>query len=116
MKNKIIMTALAATLSVAACSAPWHHRECSAGYKNQTVTYGERAHSLSQSDVRQIQKSLREDGYYNGHIDGIWGSQTTQAVETYQALHQQRETGTLTADKLLHFGVHIENDEDYIVR
>ena len=35
-------------------------------------------------EVRQIQTKLKRWGYYNGNIDGIYGSQTLQAVKYFQ--------------------------------
>ena len=57
------------------------------GYKifenNQTITilskYGSRG-----SEVRQIQTKLKRWGYYNGNVDGIYGSQTLAAVKYFQ--------------------------------
>ena len=36
------------------------------------------------SEVTQIQTKLKRWGYYNGNIDGIYGSQTTTAVKSFQ--------------------------------
>lgn len=36
------------------------------------------------SEVRTIQEKLKRWGYYNGNIDGIYGSQTTSAVKSFQ--------------------------------
>ena len=35
-------------------------------------------------EVRQIQTKLKRWGYYNGNIDGIYGSQTLEAVKYFQ--------------------------------
>lgn len=35
-------------------------------------------------EVRQIQTKLKRWGYYNGNIDGIYGSQTVEAVKYFQ--------------------------------
>ena len=43
-------------------------------------------------EVRQIQTKLKRWGYYNGNVDGIFGSQTLEAVKYFQ-----RKNG-LTAD------------------
>lgn len=55
------------------------------------------AYALSQygssgDEVKQIQTKLRDWGYYKGNVDGIYGSQTYEAVKTFQ-----RNNG-LTAD------------------
>ena len=46
----------------------------------------------SGSEVRQIQTKLKSWGYYNGSVDGIYGTQTVNAVKYFQ-----RRNG-LTAD------------------
>ena len=46
----------------------------------------------SGSEVRQIQTKLKNWGYYNGSVDGIYGSKTVKAVKYFQ-----RKNG-LTAD------------------
>lgn len=38
----------------------------------------------SGDDVREFQKSLADQGYYKGAIDGIFGKQTREAVSSYQ--------------------------------
>ena len=35
-------------------------------------------------EVRQIQTKLKRWGYYNGNVDGIFGSQTLEAVKYFQ--------------------------------
>lgn len=51
--------------------------------KNKSVEalskYGSRG-----SEVTQIQTKLKRWGYYNGNIDGIYGSQTVEAVKYFQ--------------------------------
>ena len=60
-------------------------------FKNSSVEalskYGSRG-----SEVTQIQTKLKRWGYYNGSVDGIYGSQTVAAVKYFQ-----RKNG-LTAD------------------
>ena len=52
-------------------------------FKNNQVEalskYGSRG-----SEVTQIQTKLKRWGYYNGNIDGIYGSQTLEAVKYFQ--------------------------------
>ncbi len=36
------------------------------------------------NEVRQIQEKLKRWGYYNGNVDGIFGSQTLEAVKYFQ--------------------------------
>src|SRR6478735_7291419 len=42
-----------------------------------------------------LQTSLAEAGYYAGEIDGVYGAETTQAVEDLQQVHGLPVTGTL---------------------
>lgn len=44
-------------------------------------------------EVRQIQTKLKRWGYYNGNVDGIYGSETQEAVRYFQ-----RKNG-LTVDR-----------------
>ena len=52
-------------------------------YKNNTVEalskYGSRG-----NEVTQIQTKLKRWGYYNGNVDGIFGTQTLNAVKYFQ--------------------------------
>ncbi|MBE7065420.1 MAG: spore cortex-lytic enzyme [Ruminococcaceae bacterium] len=64
---------------------------------NTSKTNEETSDALSKrgsygSEVRQIQTKLKSWGYYNGEIDGIYGSRTESAVKSFQ-----RNNG-LTAD------------------
>ena len=36
------------------------------------------------NEVREIQTKLKNWGYYNGNIDGIYGSKTFEAVKKFQ--------------------------------
>ncbi|MBO7319273.1 MAG: spore cortex-lytic enzyme [Clostridia bacterium] len=60
-------------------------------YTNYTQSYNEGSaiHALSKlgsrgDEVRRIQKKLKELGFYNGSIDGIYGSATKKAVIAFQ--------------------------------
>lgn len=52
-------------------------------YKNQQVEALSKYGSTGE-EVRQIQDKLKRWGYYNGNVDGIYGSQTTAAVKDFQ--------------------------------
>ena len=41
--------------------------------------------STSASDVKKMQQSLKNKGYYKGNVDGIWGSGTSSALSAYKA-------------------------------
>lgn len=42
----------------------------------------------SSTDVREMQKALKDQGYYKGNVDGVWGNQTSSALSNYK-----RDTG-----------------------
>lgn len=55
-------------------------------YKTDTLETTEALsrYGSSGSEVRQIQTKLKSWGYYNGSVDGIYGSQTVNAVKYFQ--------------------------------
>jgi putative peptidoglycan binding protein len=56
-----------------------------------------------ESDVKKVQESLRDKGFYAGQIDGIAGSRTEAGIRQYQKAENLPVTGrvdTQTADKL----------------
>ena len=62
----------------------------SAVYLNYNISSKSQSiHTLSKlgsrgDEVRRIQKKLKEAGFYNGAIDGIYGTATKQAVIAFQ--------------------------------
>ena len=107
-KNKIIMIALAATISLGACAGPRGYSQSGTDHK-QTV-YGLGGKDLERSDVRKVQRSLAAQGFYKGRIDGFWGEQTSEAILNYQTAHQQERTGTATVETLQEFGVRMDEE------
>jgi len=62
-----------------------------------------RASALDRGDVKKVQESLRDKGYYTGPVDGIMGPQTRAAIRQYQQSENLPVTGHLdggTAGKL----------------
>ena len=49
-----------------------------------TKSFGNSRYGSSGNEVKQIQTKLKQWGYYNGAIDGIFGSQTLSAVKKFQ--------------------------------
>ena len=60
------------------------------GYSNQKVEALSK-YGSSGEEVRQIQEKLKRWGYYNGNVDGIYGSQTTSAVKAFQRKNERKE-------------------------
>ena len=40
--------------------------------------------SINPTMIREVQKALKERGFYNGPIDGVWGTESKNAVKAYQ--------------------------------
>jgi peptidoglycan hydrolase-like protein with peptidoglycan-binding domain len=112
MKNKVIMIAFAAAVSLAGCTSDNEHTNSATGndqsqvvVDNNQTAYGSGAKTLNRADIRKVQRSLTAEGFYNGKIDGVWGKQTSQAILAYQNAHQQAQTGAVTVETLQQFGV-----------
>ncbi len=62
-----------------------------------------RASALDRGDVKKVQETLHDKGFYNGPVDGKMGHQTRAAIRQYQKSEDMPVTGRLdgkTADKL----------------
>lgn len=60
-------------------------------------------HGLSTEEIRTIQTKLKNWGYYTGDLDGIYGTETTEAVRYFQRTNGLPEDGIVgerTAEKL----------------
>jgi hypothetical protein len=82
------------------------------GY-DQNYYYGEQyyddngyADQAGNSTIVAVQERLSHDGYYRGHIDGVFGSATRAALAEFQSNHGLHVTGTLTNDTLAALGLH----------
>ena len=65
-------------------------------------TYADQA---GNSTIAAVQERLSHDGYYRGHIDGVFGSETRAALAQFQSNHGLHVTGTLTNDTLAALGL-----------
>lgn len=57
------------------------------------------------NEVRNIQKKLKELGYYNGGVDGIYGSRTQSAVKSFQKSVGITADGIAGKTTLLYLGL-----------
>lgn len=69
-----------------------------------------RSAQFSTAQVKEAQRMLRDEGHYNGRIDGIAGPNTTQALERYQRDNGLRVTGTLNSQTMGQMGVPMKNE------
>jgi N-acetylmuramoyl-L-alanine amidase len=49
------------------------------------ISYALSQYGSSGNEVRQIQTKLKQWGYYNGSIDGIYGTKTYEAIRKFQS-------------------------------
>jgi peptidoglycan hydrolase-like protein with peptidoglycan-binding domain len=56
------------------------------------------AQTQSGASLKQAQTMLKEQGYYQGSVDGINGPQTRAAIQKFQQDHSLKATGRLDAD------------------
>ena len=54
--------------------------------------------SMNGEDVKEAQQKLKDDGDYNGQVDGKFGAQTAQAVKQFQQKNGLKQTGRLDRD------------------
>lgn len=59
----------------------------------------------SGSEVRQIQEKLKRWGYYNGSVDGIYGSKTEAAVKKFQRANGLTADGIAGKNTLAAMGI-----------
>ncbi|MGH6672144.1 MAG: peptidoglycan-binding domain-containing protein [Xanthobacteraceae bacterium] len=67
---------------------------------------------LSRKDVREIQTALNKKGFETGHVDGIWGQRTRQAVQDFQKTKNIQANGHLNNKTLSDLGVQVAANEN----
>lgn len=65
-----------------------------------TNVYGLSKYGSRGDEVKQIQTKLKDWGYYNGNVDGIFGSETEKAVKSFQRKNNLTVDG-IVGDKTL---------------
>lgn len=56
--------------------------------------------NLSQPQIKEIQQALNKEGFSSGHVDGIWGPDTSMAVEHFQKTKGMTANGKLDEQTL----------------
>lgn len=78
----------------------------------QSQTTQRTAMQLQQNTIREIQQSLRQEGFDPGPADGVWGPQTASAVRSFQMEKNLQATGEPTSSTLNELGVEAEAEAD----
>lgn len=69
------------------------------------VCLGISRYGSSGDEVRQIQKKLKDWGYYDGAVDGIYGSKTFAAVKNFQSKNGLKADGIAGEKTLSALGI-----------
>lgn len=70
-----------------------------------SVTTLQGAPAINKSEVRSVQQNLKDNGYYNGNVDGLMGPQTRDAIRKYQKAESLPVTGRLDSPTAAKLGV-----------
>lgn len=114
MKNKITKTVISFTLAVAIMLGV-----AGAGsivydsFIKEESIYALSKLGSSGSEVKKIQQKLQSLGYYNGAIDGVYGSQTRKAVTAFQKNCGITADGICGKTTLLYLGLSDSSNNGY---
>ena len=53
----------------------------------------------------EIQQALADKGYFNGEVNGVWGSESVEALKNFQSAHKLSPDGKLGALSLIALGL-----------
>ena len=96
MKKKILITIMIVILG-----AVFMYFTIETNYTVQALSkYGSQG-----QEVRQIQEKLKRWGYYNGSVDGIYGSKTLAAVKSFQKKNGLTVDGIVGSKTLAAMGI-----------
>src|SRR5262249_42110066 len=63
---------------------------------------------LTAQGVQVVQQHLRQQGAYNGEVDGIWGPSSQAALENFQQMHGLQVTGQLNQATVATLGIALD--------
>lgn len=69
------------------------------------MVYAISQYGSSGDEVKQIQTKLRDWGYYKGNVDGVYGSQTYEAVKAFQSSNGLTADGIAGSQTLAALGI-----------
>lgn len=76
------------------------------------VCYGLSRYGSTGEEVKQIQKKLKEWGYYDGNVDGIYGNKTFNAVKRFQTKNGLKSDGIAGENTLSALGINSSNSSN----
>lgn len=96
----LIMTLIITIISFTDISGINNSRNAESDPQSVLSQYGSRG-----NEVRQIQTKLKQLGFYNGSIDGIYGNNTKKAVISFQKSRGLKADGIAGPKTLLYLGL-----------
>lgn len=75
---------------------------------NPSAMSGQNEANLSRSQIKQAQTQLKQDGLYNGPIDGRMGPETHAAIRKYQEQNGLEQSANLDQQTLQHLINHAQ--------
>lgn len=78
------------------------------------VCYGISKYGSNGDEVRKIQEKLKEWGYYEGNVDGIYGSKTYNAVKKFQSKNGLKVDGVAGEKTLAALGIKTSNNSSSV--
>ena len=79
------------------------------------MCYGISRYGSNGEEVKEIQKKLKEWGYYDGHVDGIYGYKTYSAVKKFQSKNRLKADGIAGEKTLSALGINSKNNSNWLV-
>jgi N-acetylmuramoyl-L-alanine amidase len=83
------------------------------GFSKFNQTYALSKYGSNSNEVKQIQEKLKRWGYYDGEIDGIYGSKTLSAVKLFQEKNGLTVDGIAGEKTLSAMGITSSNSSSY---
>ena len=77
-----------------------------------TRTYATSRYGSTGNEVKQIQTKLKQWGYYDGIIDGIFGSKTLSAVKNFQSKNGLKVDGIVGSKTLAALGISASSNKN----
>jgi peptidoglycan hydrolase-like protein with peptidoglycan-binding domain len=100
MNKLIVAVTIPGLLLISACSST-KSTPAQTSKPAPAVASATRDSSQSIGGIKDVQYKLAHQGFYHGHIDGVWGPATENALRSYQHHNNIPVTGKLDNPTML---------------
>jgi peptidoglycan hydrolase-like protein with peptidoglycan-binding domain len=101
------MLTIASTAVLADNSMDMHYRNT--GAFSQFSSSYQQPNALTSTDIRRVQEALANRGFYNGPVDGVWGTRSRTALKEFQRSQGNEPTGLVSGTTLDNLGVTVDD-------